>query len=51
MISIGFADSDRFDRMKRIEWMDVEKIHKARCLIVGAGALGNEVIKNLLYFQ
>ena len=48
MISIGFADSDRFDRMKRIEWMDVEKIHKARCLIVGAGALGNEVIKNLV---
>ncbi|MCL2318149.1 MAG: ThiF family adenylyltransferase [Methanomassiliicoccaceae archaeon] len=38
-------DSDRFDRMKRIEWLDMEKIQRARCLVVGAGALGNEVIK------
>ncbi len=48
MISIGFSDSDRFDRMKRIEWTDIDRIHGTRCMVVGAGALGNEVIKNLV---
>ncbi len=38
-------DVDRYDRMRRIEWLDVEAFHKARCLVVGAGALGNEVVK------
>lgn len=41
-------DEDRFDRMKRIEWLDLESIQKARCLVVGAGALGNEVVKCML---
>jgi len=38
-------DEDRFDRMRRIEWLDVERIRSSRCLVVGAGALGNEVVK------
>ena len=38
-------DDDRFDRMRRIEWLDMDKLHSARCLVVGAGALGNEVVK------
>jgi molybdopterin/thiamine biosynthesis adenylyltransferase len=41
-------DSDRFDRMRRIEWLDLDSMHKAKCLIVGAGALGNEVLKCML---
>jgi len=41
-------DRDRFDRMKRIEWLDMDKIQGSRCLVVGAGALGNEVIKCML---
>jgi len=41
-------DSDRFDRMRRIEWLDIDNLHKADCLVVGAGALGNEVVKCLL---
>ena len=41
-------DSDRFDRMKRIDWLDMEGLHKAKCLVVGAGALGNEVVKCML---
>ena len=41
-------DSDRFDRMRRIDWLDIEKFHKAECLVVGAGALGNEVVKCML---
>jgi len=41
-------DSDRFDRMRRIDWLDIDKLHNAECLVVGAGALGNEVVKCLL---
>ena len=38
---------DRFDRFRRITWWDQTKIRDARVLVIGAGALGNEVIKNL----
>lgn len=38
-------DDDRFDRMRRIEWLDVDRIRGSRCLVVGAGALGNEAVK------
>ncbi len=41
------AKEDRFDRFRRIDWWDQEKMRAARVLVVGAGALGNEVIKNL----
>lgn len=41
-------DRDRFDRMRRIDWLDVDGLHKARCLVAGAGALGNEVVKCML---
>jgi molybdopterin/thiamine biosynthesis adenylyltransferase len=48
MITVGYMDEDRFDRMRRIEWVDVEAIHRARCLVAGAGALGNEVVKDMV---
>ena len=38
-------ERDRFDRMRRIEWLDIDAIQNSKCLVVGAGALGNEVIK------
>jgi molybdopterin/thiamine biosynthesis adenylyltransferase len=41
-------DRDRFDRMKRIEWLDMDRIRGSKCLVVGAGALGNEVVKCML---
>ncbi|MGI5964283.1 MAG: ThiF family adenylyltransferase [Candidatus Methanomethylophilaceae archaeon] len=41
----GERDSDRFDRMKRIEWIDIDRIADSRILVVGAGALGNEAVK------
>jgi molybdopterin/thiamine biosynthesis adenylyltransferase len=39
---------DRFDRSKRIPWFDLERTREAHVLVVGAGALGNEVVKNLV---
>ena len=40
-------DSDRYSRLRLIGWWDQEKISAAKVLVVGAGALGNEVLKNL----
>ncbi len=40
-------DDDRYSRLRLIGWWDQEKISAAKVLIVGAGALGNEVLKNL----
>jgi len=39
---------DRFDRSKRIPWFDLDKTSQSHVLVVGAGALGNEVVKNLV---
>ena len=47
-VSAGFEDKDRYDRQKRIEWMDMDGISSANVLVAGAGALGNEVVKNLV---
>ena len=40
-------DSGRFSRFELISWWDQERLADARVLVVGAGALGNEIIKNL----
>ena len=47
MLKPGSFDEDRFDRSKRIPWLDMDSLSSARVLVVGAGALGNEVVKNL----
>src|SRR5687767_8365808 len=41
------AEDDRFHRFRLIGWWDQEKLARAKVLVVGAGALGNEVVKNL----
>jgi molybdopterin/thiamine biosynthesis adenylyltransferase len=37
----------RFSRLEAIEWWDQALLSRTKVLVVGAGALGNEVIKNL----
>lgn len=38
---------DRFQRFSLIGWWEQSRIREARVLVVGAGALGNEIVKNL----
>ena len=40
-------DDDRYGRLRLISWWRQERLRAARVLVVGAGALGNEVVKNL----
>ncbi len=39
--------NDRDAPLKLIEWFDVERVRAAKILVIGAGAIGNEVLKNL----
>ena len=38
---------DRYQRHSIIDWFDQERLRRARLVVVGAGAIGNEVLKNL----
>jgi molybdopterin/thiamine biosynthesis adenylyltransferase len=38
---------DRFHRFRLIRWWDQQRLSQAKVLVVGAGALGNEIVKNL----
>ncbi|HIF30203.1 MAG TPA: ThiF family adenylyltransferase [Planctomycetes bacterium] len=40
-------DDDRYSRLRLIAWWDQDKLAQAHVMVVGAGALGNEVLKNL----
>ncbi|HMC11586.1 MAG TPA: ThiF family adenylyltransferase [Pirellulaceae bacterium] len=40
-------DADRYSRLRLIQWWDQEKLRAAKVMVVGAGAIGNEVLKNL----
>lgn len=40
-------EEDRYSRLRLIPWWDQEKIQNAKIMVVGAGALGNEIVKNL----
>lgn len=46
-IHIPNLRTDRLGTFEFISWWEREKVQNARVLVVGAGALGNDVIKNL----
>lgn len=48
-VKIAASDlhEDRYSRLRLIPWWDEARIRVARVLVVGAGALGNEILKNL----
>jgi molybdopterin/thiamine biosynthesis adenylyltransferase len=39
--------NDRDAPLKLIDWFDVDRVRAAKILVIGAGAIGNEVLKNL----
>lgn len=43
----SLRNDERFSRFRLIGWWDQEKLRAARVLVIGAGALGNEILKNL----
>jgi len=45
--NISDLNEDRFSRFKLINWWDQEILRKSNVLVIGAGALGNEILKNL----
>lgn len=47
-LSVDPDETDgRYHRQTLISWWDQERLARARVLVVGAGALGNELLKNL----
>ena len=40
-------EEDRYSRLRLIPWWDQERLKKAIIMVVGAGAIGNELIKDL----
>ena len=47
-MAIKKVDEDRFDRQKRVDGWNQEAVSASKVLVVGAGALGNEVVKLLV---
>ncbi|HEV8187910.1 MAG TPA: ThiF family adenylyltransferase, partial [Pyrinomonadaceae bacterium] len=45
--TIRVLPEDRYDRQRLIPWWEQERLAAARVLVIGAGALGNEILKLL----
>jgi len=48
ILAEGSIDDDKYDRQKRIAGWNQSKISNATIMVIGAGATGNEVVKNLV---
>jgi len=48
-VTVGAQEvrEDRYSRLGLIPWWDQNKIRDTKVLVIGAGALGNEILKNL----
>jgi molybdopterin/thiamine biosynthesis adenylyltransferase len=46
-LRVDHLEEDRWERSRRVGWLDMDAVRSARALVIGAGALGNEVVKNL----
>ncbi len=40
-------EEDRYSRLRLIPWWDQERLKNAKVMVVGAGAIGNELVKDL----
>lgn len=40
-------DEDRYSRLRLLPWWDQERLQQSKVMVVGAGALGNEILKDL----
>jgi molybdopterin/thiamine biosynthesis adenylyltransferase len=49
IVTVGAQEvrEDRYSRLGLIPWWDQNKIRETKVLVIGAGALGNEILKNL----
>jgi len=47
LIDITDPTQDRYAALRLIDWWDQERVQNAHLMVIGAGALGNEVLKNL----
>ncbi len=45
---MDLIDADQWDRQRRIRGWQQSAVEQSKCLVIGAGALGNEVVKLLL---
>jgi molybdopterin/thiamine biosynthesis adenylyltransferase len=46
-LRIDEVPEDRYDRQSLIEWWDQARVRDTRIVVIGAGALGNEILKLL----
>jgi molybdopterin/thiamine biosynthesis adenylyltransferase len=46
-VSASELTEDRFSRFALLDWWDQARIQKTKVAVIGAGALGNEILKNL----
>ncbi|MFX0106376.1 MAG: ThiF family adenylyltransferase [Candidatus Hodarchaeota archaeon] len=47
IVGLESIDSDKYDRQKRISGWDQSKVSNATVMVIGVGATGNELVKNL----